>query len=91
MKPNEFWNCTYIEALLYVDSNSLQRENNKKDNIVLLEQYGNKIIEAFSWKKPKNRSLIKDIFKELFEEELNSRNEMSVEEMQRNMRKWNDD
>lgn len=91
MKPNEFWNCTYIEALLYVDSNSLQRENNKKDNIVLLEQYGNKIIEAFSWKKPKNRSLIKDIFKELFEEELNYRNEMSVEEMQRNMRKWNDD
>ena len=91
MKPNEFWSCTYIEALLYVNSNSLQRENDKKDNIVLLEQYGNKIIEAFSWKKPKNRSLIKDIFKELFEEELNYHNEMSVEEMQHNMRKWNDD
>lgn len=91
MKPNEFWNCTYEEALLYVNSNTLQRETEKKDNIVLLEQYGNKIIEAFSWKKPKNRSLIKDIFKELFEEELNSHNEMSVEEMIRNARKWNDD
>lgn len=91
MKPNEFWNCTYEEALLYVNSNTLQRETEKKDNIVLLEQYGNKIIEAFNWKKPKNRNLIKDIFKELFEEELNSQNNMSVEEMQRNMRKWNDD
>ena len=49
------------------------------------------VIEDFSWKKPKNRSIIKYIFKELFEEELNYHNEMSVEEMQRNMRKWNDD
>lgn len=88
MKPDEFWNCTYRETLLFVNSNSLQREEDIKQQIILLEQYGNKIIQAFNFKRPKNKSLIKDIFKDLFEEELNPY--QSIEEQIRNMRNWND-
>ncbi len=87
MKPNEFWNCTYREAKLFCDSNSLQRDLELKDKIILLEQYGNKIISAFNFKRPKNQSLIKDVFKNLFEEELKPKVQ-PVEEQIRNMRNW---
>ena len=88
MKPVEFWDCTYREQKLFVESNSLQRELEIKQQIILMEQYGNKIISAFNFKKPKNQSLIKDIFKELFQEDINPKTQ-SVEEQIRNMRNWN--
>ena len=88
MKPEEFWNCTYREALLFANSNSLQREQEYKQQIILFERYGNKIIKAFSMKNAKNINLVKDTFKKLFEEELKPKPQ-SVEEQIRNMRNWN--
>ena len=70
MKPNEFWNCTYRELVTYVNSNVLQSEERFKQEIVLVDALGNKLIEAFGSKHPKNTSLVKDVFKNLFEEEL---------------------
>ena len=87
MKPNEFWNCTYQELKLFCDSNFLQKERDLKEKIILLEQFGNKLINAFNFKKPKNRSLVKDVFKELFEEDLRP-DIQSTEEQIRNMRNW---
>lgn len=69
MMPSEFWNSTYRELIVFVKANQEARKNRNKDLIVLAEGFGNKIIKAMSWKNPKNKSLIYDIFKALFEEE----------------------
>lgn len=71
IKPQEFWNSTYREIKLYVESQSSQLELNIKNNIMLAENLGNKIISAsMTAKKPKNINLIKDVYCDLFEEEL---------------------
>lgn len=71
MKPHEFWDSTYRECKLYVESRSLQIEFDIKQNIKLAESLGNKLISAgMTAKNPKNTNLIKDIYPELFKQEL---------------------
>ncbi len=70
MTPNEFWNCTYREAYVFVNSNSLQREEDYKKNIILFDALGEKIINVIGRKRPKNVSLVRETFKNLFKEEL---------------------
>lgn len=87
MKPSDFWNCTYREAYSFAHSNSLQREEEYKKEIVLLEALGNKIVGAIATKRPKNVSLVADTFKELFEKELNpSPHVQTIEEQIRILR-----
>lgn len=86
MKPHEFWNCTYKEASEYVKANSLQREKDLKQEIVLFDALGEKIINAIARKKPKNISLVHDTFKELFKKELEKDGPQSIEEQIRNLR-----
>lgn len=71
MKPHEFWDSTYREAVLYVESRSLQYEQDVKARILLAENLGNKMIgSGMTAKNPKNINLVKDIYHELFKEEL---------------------
>jgi hypothetical protein len=71
MKPQEFWNSTYRDTKLYVESRSLQLEDEEKNNIWLMENLGNKLIGAgMTAKNPKNLNLVKEIYKDLFKEEL---------------------
>ena len=71
MKPREFWDCTYREAKLFVESRSSQKELEIKNNIMLAENLGNKLISAsMVSKKPKNINLIKDVYSDFFKEEL---------------------
>lgn len=85
MKPNEFWKCTYREAYTFVKSNSLQRENDYKRDIILFDALGEKIINAVANKKAKNISLVRSTFKNLFEEELTPHNQ-TIEEQIRILR-----
>ena len=85
MKPNEFWNLTYREIYKYVDSNSLQRVQEYKEQVILFDALGNKIIGAIGAKRPKNVSLVSDTFKYLFKEELKDKPQ-SIEEQIRNLR-----
>ena len=86
MKPHEFWNCTYKEASKYVKANSLQREKDLKQEIVLFDALGEKIINAIARKKPKKISLVQETFKGLFKEELDKDKPQSIEEQVRNLR-----
>ena len=86
MTPSEFWNSTYRDIKAFVDGNAKMQKENKKNTIVMYEAMANKIIGALSWSKPKNKSLIKDIFRELFKEELNSNKPQSIEEQVRILR-----
>lgn len=71
MKPHEFWDSTYRDVKLYVESRSSQIEFELKSQIKLADELGDKL-NNFSMicKKPKNISLIEDVYKELFEKEL---------------------
>lgn len=86
MKPSEFWNCTYRECYQYVKSNSLQREEEYKKNIILFDALGEKMIDALARRHPKHTSLVKDVFGSLFEKELNSSKQQSIEEQVRILR-----
>lgn len=71
MKPHEFWDSTYREVALYVESCSLQYEQEVKTRIQLAENLGNKLISSgMTAKNPKNVNLVKEIYKDLFKEEL---------------------
>ena len=71
MKPLEFWDSTYREAKLYVESRSLQYEFELKQYIKLAENLGNKLIgSGMTAKNPRNTNLIKDVYPKLFKEEL---------------------
>ncbi|MCI9434781.1 MAG: hypothetical protein HFI86_05895 [Bacilli bacterium] len=75
MKPHEFWDSTYREVALYVESRSFQYEQEEKSQILLAENLGNKLIgSGMTAKKPKNINLIKDIYPEFFEKELTKQN-----------------
>lgn len=86
MKPNEFWNATYREAKMFVESRALYLKNRNKEIITIADAFGNKIIKALSWKNPKNRSLIKDVFKDMFSEELEPNKIQTPEEQIRILR-----
>lgn len=71
MKPHEFWDSTYREAKLYVESRSHQVEFELKSYIKLADELGDKINNfSLICKKPKNISLIEEVYSELFEKEL---------------------
>lgn len=71
MKPNEFWQSTYREVVLFVESKVAQYEFELKQQIRLADNLGNKLISAsMIAKKPKNINLIKEIYFDLFKEEL---------------------
>lgn len=86
MMPNEFWNSTYRDVKTYVEACAKFRKEERKDTIVICEAMANKIIGALSWSRPKNKSLIKDVFRELFREELDTNKPQSYEEQIRNLR-----
>lgn len=71
MKPHEFWDSTYEEAKLYVESRSFQCEFEIKQQVQLMNNLGDKLISAgLTSKNPKNVDLIKEVYKDLFKEEL---------------------
>lgn len=71
MKPHEFWDSTYEEAKLYVESRSFQCEFEIKQQVQLMNNLGDKLIGAgLTSKNPKNVDLIKEVYKDLFKEEL---------------------
>lgn len=71
MKPHEFWNSTYREVKLYVESRSYQLEFELKAQIKLTDELGDKINNfSLICKKPKNISLIEEVYKDLFKQEL---------------------
>lgn len=86
MKPCEFWNCTYREAKLYVQSFFNQKNNEIKAQIQLLDALSDKLLTSNPQivKKPKYNRLT-DIFKKLFKEELK---EQSIDEQIEIMRGW---
>lgn len=86
MKPHEFWECTYRELFEYVKANTNRREEDYKKEIILMDAYGNKLLTALATKHPKNISLVSNVFKELFKEELDKENPQSIEEQIRNLR-----
>lgn len=88
MTPQEFYNCTYKDLLDYVEYNFLQKERELKNQINLLEMVSDKIISATKWKKPKYISLIKDVFKDLFKEELENKPQTTEEQLDI-IRSWN--
>lgn len=84
--PHEFWNSNYRELKLYVNSFYEQKKESFKEQVILFEQLGNKILSAVASKHPKRVSLIHDIFKNLFEDEHKKQEVQSIEEMVRNLR-----
>lgn len=75
IKPQEFWDSTYRDMKLYVESRATQYETEFKNKVMLAENLGNKLISAsMTARKPKNINLIKDVYKDLFEEELRKQN-----------------
>lgn len=71
MKPREFWDSTYDEVKLYVESRSFQCEFEIKQQVQLINNLGNKLIGAgMTAKNPKNIDLVKGVYKDLFAEEL---------------------
>lgn len=73
MKPSEFGNCSYREASLFANSYMKEKENNFKNQIILLEKVTDKMIKANAFtKNAKYTSLVKDCYKELFKDEIDN-------------------
>jgi len=86
MKPYEFWNSTYREIFTFVNSNSLQREEEYKQEIILFDALGEKLLGVLATRHPRNVSLVRNTFKELFKEELNPSKGQTIEEQIRILR-----
>lgn len=83
MKPQEFWNSTYREVNLYVQTHLVKIVDDLKREINLQEAVTNKLIRADSMSKRPKIILIRENYKELFKEEQQT---MSPEEIKRRMR-----
>ena len=82
----EFWNCTYREASLYVQSFLLEKKETYKTMVGLLDMFGDKLLigditRGFFNSKPEHISLVE----QLFPEELNKQ---SPQDMARRLRSW---
>lgn len=87
MFPSEFLNCTYKQLVSFVNGRKNRENESFKNQIVLADALGNKIIDVIGRKKPKGISLIEDNFSLLFEEELKNKNhQQTIEEQIRNLR-----
>lgn len=71
---------------MYVEAQKKSKKSDIKNIIAVYEGMANKIIGALSWKNPKNKSLIRDIFKDLFDKELEQEKTQSIEEQIRILR-----
>jgi len=84
MKPHEFWNSTYREIIIYIQTHLIKITDNLKREINLQEAVTNKLIRADSMSKKPKIILIRDNYKELFKEE--NQQIMSSKEITRRMR-----
>lgn len=68
MKPNEFWECTYREVVLFCEVSSIRRNESFKSDVVLQEAVTNKLIQADGMTMGKKAKVIplKKMFKNLF-------------------------
>ncbi len=83
MKPREFWNSTYREVNIYIQTHLVKIIDDLKREINLQEAVTNKLIKADSMSKKPKIELIRDNYKELFKEE---KHEITPEEITRRMR-----
>lgn len=69
MKPNEFWNCTYREVVLFCEVNCGKVADDFKANINLQEAVTNKLIQADGMTMGKRAKvvLLRKMFEKLFE------------------------
>lgn len=87
LKPSEFWNSTYRELHVFVNANVKRREDEYKQEIVLFDALGDKIIDVIGRQKAKYTSLVKHRFKDLFKEELEPEShQQTIEEQIRILR-----
>jgi hypothetical protein len=84
MKPYEFWNSRYLEINVYCQSHLIKIIDGLKREINLQEAVTNKLIRADSMSKNPKIILIRDNYKELFNEE--EQQIQSPEEIIRRMR-----
>ena len=84
MKPYEFWNSRYLEINVYCQSHLIKIIDDLKREINLQEAVTNKLIRADSMSKNPKIILIRDNYKELFNEE--KQQMQSPEEIMRRMR-----
>lgn len=84
MKPYEFWNSRYLEINVYCQSHLIKIIDDLKREINLQEAVTNKLIRADSMSKNPKIILIRDNYKELFNEE--EQQIQSSEEIIRRMR-----
>lgn len=84
MKPYEFWNSRYLEINVYCQSHLIKIIDDLKREINLQEAVTNKLIRADSMSKNPKIILIRDNYKELFNEE--EQQIQSPEEIMRRMR-----
>ena len=83
MKPREYWDSTYREVRIYVQTHLVKIIDNLKREINLQEAVTNKLIKADSMSKNPKIELIRDNYKDLFKEEQQT---ISPEEITRKMR-----
>ncbi|MCI8760415.1 MAG: hypothetical protein HFJ34_04770 [Clostridia bacterium] len=84
MKPFEFWNSTYREINIYIQTHLIKIVDDLKREINLQEAVTNKLIRADSMSKRPKIVPIRDSYKDLFKEE--EQCIMSPEEIKRKMR-----
>lgn len=84
MKPYEFWNSRYLEINVYCQSHLIKIIDDLKREINLQEAVTNKLIRADSMSKNPKIILIRDNYKDLFNEE--EQQIQSPEEIIRRMR-----
>lgn len=84
MKPREFWNSTYREINIFIQTHLIKIVDDLKREINLQEAVTNKLIRADSMSKRPKIVPIRDSYKELFKEE--EQKIISPEEITRRMR-----
>lgn len=87
MKPSEFWNCTYRDINLYVQSFFELKEEDLKIQIQLLDALSDKLLMSNPQvtKKPKFKKLT-EVFKKLFEKDNEDTQNQNLEEQIRILR-----
>ncbi len=86
MKPQEFWNSTYREINIYIQTHLIKIVDDLKREINLQEAVTNKLIRADSMSKRPKIVPIRDSYKDLFKEE--EQKIISPEEITRKMREF---
>lgn len=86
MKPQEFWNSTYREINIYIQTHLIKIVDDLKRKINLQEAVTNKLIRADSMNKRSKIVPIRDSYKDLFKEE--EQRIISPEEITKRMRKF---